>query len=431
MALDAKPDETLAKLTPTHKKLDLAPTSHDYPAFLGANRDAFVPDVRLLPDWGCNPPNLIWKQPIGGGYSAFAVQGGAAITLEQRGDEELVTCYDLHTGELCWDHAIHARHHDLIGGDGPCSTPIIYDGRIYALGATGVLRCLDAATGELIWMHDVLADVGTNAETDRNGVPWGRAASPLIVDDLVVVPAGGPPAGTKASLIAYNRQSGDKVWTGGTRQVSYSSPSLATYGGVLQIVIVNEDNITGHDPKTGEVLWEARWDGSSNASASASQTVPIGDDRFFVSKGYTGGAAVFEVMHDADGTWSAKQVWRNHRVLKTKLDNVVVKDGYVYGLNDGILQCVDLQTGKPQWEGEDYGHGQVLRVGDQLLITQEWGAVALVALDPTAFKALTRFQAIKGKTWNNPALAGDLLLVRNDREAACYQLPLAPEDAPK
>ncbi len=221
------------------------------------------------------------------------------------------------------------------------------------------------------------------------------------------------------------------MWTGGTRQVSYSSPSLATYGGVRQIVIVNEDNITGHDPKTGEVLWEARWDGSSNASASASQTVPIGDDRFFVSKGYSGGAAVFEVLHHADGTWSTKQVWRNHRVLKTKLDNVVVKDGYVYGLTDGILQCVDLQTGKPQWEGDDYGHGQVLRVGDLLLITQEWGAVALVALDPAAFKELTRFQAIEGKTWNNPALAGDLLLVRNDREAACYQLPLAAEDEPE
>jgi outer membrane protein assembly factor BamB len=248
-----------------------------------------------------------------------------------------------------------------------------------------------------------------------------------VVDDLVVVPGGGPPGGPMVSLIAYNRQTGEKVWTGGTRQISYSSPSLAKYDGVQQIVIVNENNITGHDPNTGQVLWEARWDGSSNATASASQTVPIGDDCFFVSKGYSGGAAVFQVQHQPDGTWNAKQVWRNHRVLKTKLDNVVVKDGYVYGLNDGMLQCVDLQSGKSQWEGEDYGHGQVLRVGDMLLVTQEWGAVALVALDPAAFKELTRFQAIEGKTWNNPALAGNLLLVRNDREAACYELPVAQQ----
>jgi outer membrane protein assembly factor BamB len=422
-----KPDEVLAKhmLSASRRSVDLSPTEHNYSGFLGAGRDAFVPDVKLATDWKSQPPKLLWKQPIGGGYSAFAVQGNAAITLEQRGEEELVTGYDLRTGELCWDHAIKARHHDMIGGDGPCSTPTIDGGRVYALGATGVLRCLDAATGREIWMRNVLADVGTTDEKDHAAVPWGRSASPLIVDELVVVPGGGPPGGPMVSLIAYNKQTGEKVWTGGTRQISYSSPSLANYGGVRQIVIVNEDNITGHDPKTGDVLWETKWEGSSKATASCSQTVPFGDDRFFVSKGYSGGAAAFQVTRNADGTWETKQLWRNHRVLKTKLDNVIIKNGYVYGLSDGILECVDANTGQRQWEGEDYGHGQVLRVGDVLLVTQEWGAVALVALDPTAYKELAHFQAIEGKTWNNPALVGDLLLVRNDQEAACYKLPLA------
>ena len=270
---------------PQHEA-DVRPTPHDYPAFLGPNRDAFVPDVNLATDWTTHPPKLLWRHSIGAGYSAFAIVGQAAITLEQRGEQELVTCYDLKTGDLLWHHAVKARHYNEIGGDGPGSTPTIHEGCVYALGGTGVLRCLDAATGKPIWIRDVLADVGTTYETDRAGVWWGRSASPLIVDNLVIVPGGGPPAGPKVSLVAYNKQTGEIVWRGGNRQVSYSSPSLATYDGVRQIVIVNEDNITGHDPATGEILWTAPWEGSSNSTASASQTVQVADDKFLVSKGY-------------------------------------------------------------------------------------------------------------------------------------------------
>jgi outer membrane protein assembly factor BamB len=339
----------------------------------------------------------------------------------------------VNTGALAWHHAIQARQHNDIGGDGPASTPTVHDGRVYALGGTGVLRCLDAATGKEIWIRDVLADVGTDYETDRSGVWWGRSASPLVVDDLVIVPGGGPPAGPKVSLIAYNRANGAIVWKGGNRQVSYSSPSLATYGGVRQIVIVNEATITGHDPHTGEVLWETKWEGSSNSTASASQTVQVDDEHLFVSKGYSmGGGALFEIKHEktdnGDGTsadWTTKKLWHNHRVLMTKLDNVVIKDGSVYGLSDGILQCVDVKTGRKLWEGDEYGHGQLLRVGDKLLITGEWGAVALVELNPKEYHELARFQAIDGKTWNNPAISGNLLLLRNAVEAACYELPLA------
>jgi outer membrane protein assembly factor BamB len=430
-----KPDVVLAArpLEQSAREIDVRPTTHDFAGFLGSNRDAYVPDVRLATNWSTRPRKLRWKQPIGGGYSAFAVVGQAAFTLEQRDQEELVTCYDVNTGALAWHHAIQARHHNQIGGDGPSSTPTIHDGRVYALGGTGVLRCLDAATGKEIWIRDVLADVGTNYEADSSGVWWGRAASPLIVDDLVVVPGGGPPAGPKVSLVAYNQATGAIVWKGGARQVSYSSPSLANYGGVRQIVIVNEATITGHNPRTGDVLWEVKWDGSSNSSASVSQTVPVDDEHFFVSKGYsTGGGALFEIKHEktdnGDGTfseWSTKKLWHNHRVLMTKLDNVVIKDGSVYGLSDGILQCVDLKTGRKLWEGDEYGHGQLLRVGDRLLVTGEWGAVALVELNPNEFHELARFQAIDGKTWNNPAISGDLLVVRNAQEAACYELPLA------
>jgi outer membrane protein assembly factor BamB len=410
--------------------------SHDFSGFLGSHRDAFVPDVKLATDWKSRPPKLVWKEPIGLGYSAFAVMGDAAFTLEQRGELELVTSYDVRTGELRWHHDVKARHHNVIGGDGPGSTPTVEDGRVYALGGTGVLRCLDAASGDKVWMRDVLADVGTNYDDDVSGVMWGRMASPLLVDNLVVVPGGGPAAGPRYSLVAYDRESGQIVWKAGNRQVSYSSPSLANYGGVRQIVIVNEDTISSHDPKSGAVLWETKWDGSSNSSASASQTVQLADDQMFVSKGYSmGGAALFEVKPNAtagaatkgdDGSdWNVTKLWYNHRVLLTKQNNVVVKDDFVYGLSDGVLQCVELNTGKKQWAGDDYGHGQLLRVGDLLLVLGEWGELALVELEPAAFHELAKLQVLEGKTWNNPALAGSLLVIRNAQEAACYEMPLA------
>jgi outer membrane protein assembly factor BamB len=420
------PDGELAVAGPIEWK----PTLHDYPGFLVANRDAYVPDVHLSTDWKSHPPKLLWKHPIGLGYSGFAVVGNAAVTLEQRDQQELVSCYDLQTGKLQWFHAINARHSNPIGGDGPGSTPTLHEGRVYALGGTGVLRCLDGSTGKEIWIRDVLADVGTNYETDHSGVWWGRSASPLIVDDLVVVPGGGPPGGPKVSLVAYNKLDGKIVWRGGNREVSYSSPSLATYCGVRQIVIVNEDTITGHDVKTGEVLWNTMWDGTSNQAASASQTVPVADNRFFVSKGYSiGGGALFELEHSAssngdDGAWKVHKLWQNHHIMQTKLDSVVIKDGFIYGLSDGTLQCADLKTGHRQWSGADYGHGQLLRVGDVLLVSTEYGDVTLVEFNPNEFHELAKFTALEGKTWNNPALVGNLLLVRNAQEAACYELPL-------
>ncbi len=253
-------DELLAEgqLSATSKRTALETTPNDFPGFLGPKRDAYVPNIKLQTDWSLQPPKLLWKQPIGAGWSAFAVVGDAAFTIEQRGERELVTCYDVQTGELRWFDAVNARHKNSIGGDGPSSTPEVRDGRVYALGGTGILRCLDAVSGEKLWQRDILADVGTTYAVDSTFVHWGRAASPLVVDEAVVVPAGGisrDPNFPRSSLIAYDKKTGEIIWRGGNRQVSYSSPSTANYGGVRQIVIVNESNISAHDPVTGTELW--------------------------------------------------------------------------------------------------------------------------------------------------------------------------------
>jgi outer membrane protein assembly factor BamB len=403
-------------------------TDNDFPQFLGPRRDLAIDRITLARDWRAHPPKLLWKHEIGSGHSAFSAVNGYAVTMEQRGEQELVTCYVVETGALQWSSGVHARHSVLPGGTGPRSTPTIYEGKVYALGATGILRCLEGTNGSLIWTKNILEETGVTPEDDGKQVLWGHAGSPLIVDNLVVVPGGGPSAGPKFSLLAFDRETGKKMWQAGDRQVSYSSPSLVRLGGVRQIVIVNENNVSGHNAATGAVLWEYPWPGSSNSSASTSQAIAVGDDRVFVSKGYGEGSALFNVKHDAaTDRWTTETIWRHSRNLQTKMTNVVIHKGLVYGLSDGILECVELANGERQWKSGRYHHGQILRVGELLLVETEDGEIVLVELTPEAHRELGRFEAIEGKSWNNLCLYGRYLLVRNSNEAACYELPLARE----
>jgi len=395
-------------------------TPLDFPQFLGPNRNGRITTLQLTDDWSRNPPKLIWKHPIGAGWSAFAAVNGYAVTMEQRGDEELVTCYEVHTGKLRWVHAIKARHETLLGGVGPRSTPTIDEGRVFALGATGVLRCLDGRNGKLVWSRDLLQEFDTSASTDSSEVAWGRANSPLIVDDLVVVPAGGHGDGVR-SLVAFNKHTGERVWDAGRTQISYSSPILGTLNNRRQIISVNENTVTGHDPKSGEQLWMFDWPGSSSGPANTSQPT-IFKDSVVVSKGYAQGMARYSITNG-----EAKKIYANRRAMRTKLTSMVASGDYGYGLSDGILECVDLNDGQSRWKvrAGDYGHGQILIVGDRILvITEKTGDLALVAATPSRFQELARISALGGDTWNNMCLYGRFLLLRNAEEAACFELPL-------
>jgi len=419
------PDELLEDVSGTTVAggVDLAKTSgDDFSQFLGPRGNASLDDLEIEIDWQTHPPQVLWRQPIGAGWSGFAAVNGYAVTMEQRGEEELVTCYEVETGKLVWAHAEQTRHATLMGGIGPRSTPTIQDGKVYTLGATGILLCLDGSTGDVVWRDDLFQRYGVAREDALKAVAWGRSNSPLIVDELVVVPAGGPKNGKHVSLAAFDRTSGELVWQAGDRQVSYASPVLATMAGRRQIISVNEDNVTGHDPSDGQILWEFSWPGNSTMNASVSQPVVLPGDRILLTKAYSVGAAVFQLSEAPGGSFETKLLWENHAVLKTKFTNVSVRDGFAYGLSDGILECVDLSNGRRRWKRGRYGQGQVLGIGGTLLVQAESGDVVVVERSPQKFVELARLHAIRGKTWNNPCLFGDRLLVRNGEEAACYRL---------
>ena len=382
-----------------------------FPQFLGPDRSGVLPGISLSCDWEHSPPKPIWRQPIGLGWSAFAVSGRHAITQEQRREEELIVCYELQTGHALWAHTNRVRFSETFGGDGPRATPTIHQGRVYAMGASGILDCLEETTGRLIWSRDVLG------ENHLSNLSWGKSCSPLLAHDLVVVTGGEP---REKSLLAYEVATGQPVWQTGRDRASYCSPLLASVSGQEQILMVNGHSVTGHDPHHGEILWEYAWPAEY---AKATQPLVIDTNQVFIAAGYGVGCVMLRIDRSAGGEWSAMELWKN-RNLKPKFTNLVRRGHYVYGLDDGILTCVNLETGNREWKEGRYGHGQILLVGELLLIQAESGEVVLVEVSPEKPRERARFSALQGKTWNNPVLLHDLLLVRNDREAACYRLPL-------
>jgi outer membrane protein assembly factor BamB len=423
-----EPDIQLAApKTAKTQTIDWRETAADYPRFLGNGYWAEVKGVELETDWEKHPPKQLWKREIGAGWSSFAIVGDYAVTQEQRGDAELVVCYALRTGEIVWTHADHVRWDPIargsLGGVGPRATPTVHEGKVFTHGATGIVNCIDARTGHLVWSHKTLEETGAEP------VMWGKASSPLVVDDAVVISVGGA---DDASLVAYDTENGQKAWSAGTRRSSYASPVLTELAGVRQILSVNEDFLTAHDASDGAVLWEFPWAGDSDTDATASQPVPVSDDRVFLSKGYGGGAELIHVERGEDGKFAAMSLWKNHSVMRTKMCNVVIHDGYVYGLNEGILQCIELQSGRSRWKkrrSPEFGHGQILLVGDVVLLLSERGELILFDASPAKYRERASLPALEGITWNNPALAGNLLLVRNATEAAAFELPLREGDA--
>lgn len=398
---------------PAGRKELLAQTTNDFPQFLGPQRNATVTGPPLAHDWKAQPPEKLWSQSVGPAWSGFAVLGNYAVTQEQRGADEMVVAYDLPTGKVLWSHADKAHYNTIIAGEGPRATPTIANNRVYTLGATGLLNCLDLTTGARIWSKDIIKD----NQATVNG--WGMSGSPLVINQKVVVNAGGADG---RSLVAYDAATGDFVWGGGNAGADYSSPLLATLAGIRQILIFAR-SVSAHDEVSGEVLWEYPWPGGHPHIA---MPVILPGDRVLVTSGYGTGSELLQIRRGTDGKWSATRLWKSIR-LKAKFTNVVYRDGFIYGLDDGILVCLDAADGSLKWKEGRYGHGQVILSGSLLLVTDEGGDIVLVEPVPEAHRELTRFTALHGKTWNPPALAGEYLVVRNDKEAVCYRLPTAKQ----
>lgn len=377
-----------------------------WPGFRGPGRDGVVRGVRIATDWKSAPPVELWRRQVGPGWSSFAVRGERVYTQEQRGEHETVACYDAKTGEPVWTHRDTVRFYEANGGAGPRATPTLSGERVYSLGATGILNALDADDGSVVWSRNV----GTDTETKVPG--WGFSGSPLVFGDKVVVAAAG-------TLAAYDAATGEPRWVGPKRDCCYSSPHRVTLGGLTQVVLMNGLGAVGLAPEDGRLLWQHQLP----TGGRIVQPAVTEDGDLLLSVGEGSDLHRVAVAREGEG-WKVEERWASEG-LKPYFSDFVVHEGHAYGFDDGEIACISLGDGARKWAGGNYGSGQLVLLAEQdlLIIVSEQGELSLVGATPEGFKELARQPAIKGKTWNHPVVAGDVLLVRNGEEMAAYRLP--------
>lgn len=389
-------------------------TDQDWPRFGGPLGDHIVHGESIRTDWDANPPRALWRHPIGPAWSSFAVVDDFVFTQEQRGQHECVVCYDAADGKQVWLHQDEARFEEPSSGAGPRATPTIHDGRLYSLGATGILNCLDPRTGALLWSTNIVDDHGGDL------IEWAVAGSPVIHEDLVLV----NPGTTKSFLVAYDRLSGEQRWAAPEARAGYATPVVASIDGQPQVVMYRAAGVGGYSIESGSELWFFEWINATQINVA--QPIVLPDESVFISTGYGGGSARLQLSRDGDA-WTVDSLWERPNRFKLKFNGGVFHDGYVYGLDEGILSCFDTREGERAWKKGRYKFGQILMVGQHLLVLAEDGRVVLVEATPDEMVEVAEFDAIEGKTWNHPVLNRGRLFVRNGNEVACYDLSVAGE----
>ena len=367
------------------------------------------PVVRIDTDWSQNPPVELWRRPVGPGWSSFAVHGDLIYTQEQRGEDEVVSSYRLSTGEPVWRHKDAVRFWESNGGAGPRGTPTLHGGRVYTMGATGIVNALDADTGAL----RLVAERGDGHRNDGAGLGHRQLAVGRWTTLVIVAVAG--------QLAAYDARTGDERWRGPSGGGGYSSPHLTTIAGVPQVLLLRGARTISVSPADGALLWEHRW----QPAVSIVQPLMVADGGILIGDGDgMGGQGMrrIAVAHGSGG-WTVDERWTS-RGLKPYFNDSVVHQGHAFGFDGNILACIDLETGERAWKGGRYGNGQMVLLPDQdlLLVLSEEGGLALVRATADKFTEIARFQAIEGKTWNHPVLVGDVLLVRNGEEMVAFRL---------
>lgn len=385
----------------------------DWPQFRGPARDGVSAEAGLLDPWPAAGPAILWRAPLGEGFSAVSVVGDSLYTLFASGGEEFVGSFAVATGKERWRAAIGAKWTDRFG-NGPRSTPTVDGGLVFGLGSKGRLVALNAKDGGVVWQSDLKADFGARAPE------WGVATSPLVVGDRLLVDVGGREGN---ALIAFDKKSGKVLWRAGNGEAGYAAPLFVNVGGVAQVLFFRAAGLVAVSPTDGAELWRLAWKTSYDVNAAMPVFVP--PDKVFVSSGYDVGAALLQIRV-SDGKASAAEVWRT-REMKNQFSSSVYFQGYLYGFDDKTLKCIDAQTGATMWRHRELGHGSLILAGGLLIALGDAGTLVLAVATPDGYVQRGRLQAFKGKTWTMPSLSGGRLFLRDERELLALNVAGARE----
>ncbi|HVS13540.1 MAG TPA: PQQ-binding-like beta-propeller repeat protein [Thermoanaerobaculia bacterium] len=391
-------------------------STDDWPQWLGPARDGTSPETGLLAAWPAEGPPVVWRRPLGQGFSAVTVRGDRLYTLESEGvtrdgliedaSHEYVVSLAASDGATLWRTRIDASFADQ-RGSGPRSSPTLDGDRLYVLSSPGKLTALALADGRLLWQRDLVGEHGGELPI------WGYAASPWVEGTRVMVAGGGE----GRAILAFDRDDGALLWSRGSSPPSYSSPVAGALAGVRQVVFLQGDRVLAVTPD-GEELWSHPWEVVNRINIAT--PLLLDGDRVFVSTSYDVGAVMLRVVAEGDRL-AVREVWRN-REMKNHFHGSVLAGGRLYGFDNATFKCLDPQTGATCWAHRGLGKGSLIHADGRLVVLSERGRLALVAVDPDAYREVSGFQLVQARTWTAPTLAHGRLYVRTEEEL--FQLDL-------
>jgi outer membrane protein assembly factor BamB len=323
-----------------------------------------------------------------------------------------VECLNAASGKRVWQFAYPTAYEDDFGkGNGPRSTPVVAGGRVYTLGAEGMLHCLDLASGKKLWARSVTKDY----RVPKNF--FGVGTTPLVEGKLLLVNVGGEGAG----IVAFACDTGKEVWKATGDGASYSSPVAATIDGVRHVFFFTREGVVSLDPANGKIRFRKRWRSRSNASVNAATPVVV-KDLLFLSASYETGALLLRVKKAR-----AEEVWKSDEVLSNHYETSIYHDGHLYGFDGrqetrAQLRCVELKTGKVCWTREGFGCGSMILADGKLIILTEKGDLVLAEPTPKAYREKARAPLLVKPCRAPMALAGGRLYLRDDKRLVCLNL---------
>lgn len=390
--------------------------AEDWAQWLGPRRDNST--VEKIEPWK-DPPKVLWRVPVGDGHSSPIIAGGKVFLHHLKGGTtEEIAAYDAGTGKPAWSESYERAKFSSIFGNGPRSTPLVHDGKVYTLGVTGVLACWDAASGKKVWMID------TAKEFNPPALTFGVSCSPLIEGDKLLVNVGAK----GASVVAFDRKEGTVAWKSQDDRASYSSPIAIGEGRLRQIVFLTQKGVSSFNPTDGSLNWQVPLVDLLNESSTT--PVKVGD--MLLASSVTFGSLGLQ-LKDNQNKPAAEQKWKNPG-LTCYFSTPVAVGPHVYLVSGSFLpppkanlHCVDVQTGKVLWKKESVGkyHAALVRTANEkLLMLDDNGFLTLLEPNAKEYRELARAKVCSPPCWAHPAVSNGRVYLRDAKELICVQLPL-------
>ena len=399
--------------------------AEDWPRWRGPRGDGTWAAPPVPEKWPAAGPPVVWKQPLGAGYSGISVSGGRVYTMDRPKDskDERVVCLEEASGKLIWEHSYSADYTGLDYDKGPRCTPTIHDGRVYTLGAVGYVFCLDASTGKVLWSKDLVKDHKSKLQM------WGYASSIVIDGNLAIVHAGIEPDGC---YVAYDRSTGEEIWRGGAGDPhGYGTPIVIEQAGLKQLIGWTPKHIVSLRMSDGKLLWKYPYEIEYGVSIAT----PIFHEGIVLVCGYWKGSKALKL---GDKPGEVSLLWKENEYLRGLMDQPLYKDGYVYLLEKthGTV-AFELAKGEMLWTDENQLHprdrnpqvsmvwlgnaGKSAKSTDRAICLNAQGELILIRLSPDGLAEDSRVKIV-GNTWAHPAYAGNHCFARDDDQIVCVRI---------